>query len=191
LYNLWEEVVNIASSLDLSQEEDELVWQFNSSGVYSSQSLYAVINFRGVTPIYIPAVWSLVIPPRVHFLCLLSKNKLLTRDNLGKRKRVDDKTCLFCNELETIHHLFYDCVVAKRVWDAISEVVGFQIGLNFESMARCQLCNKKYGVVNMITSAACWSLWKVRNAICFQGDAWLGMKAIWCRLIPMMRCWSH
>jgi hypothetical protein len=65
-------------------------------------------------------------PPRVHFfLWLLSKNKLLTRDNLGKRRRVDDKTCLFCNELESVHHLFYECVVARRIWEAISEVVGF------------------------------------------------------------------
>jgi hypothetical protein len=76
--------------------------------------------------VYVPAVWSLLIPPRVHFfLRLLSKNKLLTRDNLEKRKGVDDKTCLFCNERETVHHLFYDCVVANRVWEAISEVVGF------------------------------------------------------------------
>jgi hypothetical protein len=110
LYNLWEEVVNIASSIELSGEEDELIWQFDSSGIYFSQSLYAVINFRGVTPVYVPAVWSLLIPPRVYFfLWLLSKNKLLTRDNLEKRKRVYDKTCLLCNEMETVRHLFYDC----------------------------------------------------------------------------------
>jgi hypothetical protein len=110
LYNLSEEVVNIASSIELSVEKDELIWQFDSSGIYSSQSLYAVINFRGVTPVYVPTVWSLLIPPRVHFFFwLLYKNKLLTRDNLEKRNRVYDKTCLFCNEMETVRHLFYDC----------------------------------------------------------------------------------
>jgi hypothetical protein len=48
LLHLWEEVVSIAEAIVLSGEEDVMVWQFHSSGVYSSQSLYGVINFRGV-----------------------------------------------------------------------------------------------------------------------------------------------
>lgn len=43
------------------------VWHFNSQGVYSSQSLYKVINFSGVTSVHVPAVWALKISPRVHF----------------------------------------------------------------------------------------------------------------------------
>jgi hypothetical protein len=44
-----------------------LVWQFQSSGIYSSQSLYAIINFRGVKPVYLPSVWKIIVPPRIHF----------------------------------------------------------------------------------------------------------------------------
>jgi hypothetical protein len=63
-----------------------------------------------------------MIPPRGHFfLCLLSKNKLLTRDNLDKRRELDDKTSLFCEEQESVHHLFFDCVVAKQVWLVVSK----------------------------------------------------------------------
>jgi hypothetical protein len=44
---------------------------------YSSQSFYAIINYRGITPIYIPAVWNIVLPPKVQlFMWLLSHNKL-------------------------------------------------------------------------------------------------------------------
>jgi hypothetical protein len=114
LFNLWEEVVSIASTVVLNEDNDEMVWQFHSSGVYSSHSLYKEINFRGVAPVYLPAVWKLSIPPRVHFfLWLASKNKLLTHDNLGKIRKVDDSTCLFCAETETAHHMMFDCVVAK------------------------------------------------------------------------------
>jgi hypothetical protein len=78
LFNLWEVVVGIAAALVLSGEEDEMICQFHSSGLYSSHSLYSMINFRGVTPVYIPAVWKLIIPHRVQlFLWLLSNNKLL------------------------------------------------------------------------------------------------------------------
>jgi hypothetical protein len=96
LFTLWEEVLNIASSIVLSNEDNEPLWRFHSSGVYSSQSLYRVINFSGVTPIYIPIVWKLRVPPRIYFfLWLLPNNKLLTRDNLEKRIKVEDTACLF------------------------------------------------------------------------------------------------
>jgi hypothetical protein len=40
----------------------------------------------------------------------------ITRDNLVKRQRVDDFTYVFCNEIETCQHLFFDCVVASNMW---------------------------------------------------------------------------
>jgi hypothetical protein len=97
----------------------------------------------------------------------------------GKRQTLDDYTCLFCTEKESIHHLFFDCVVARRMWDLVSQVIDVQIGSNFESMAKLWLCNKKFGVANVVSSVVCWSIWKLRNLICFQGVAWLGMKMLW------------
>jgi hypothetical protein len=64
---MWEGLVSIAESLVLTDEEDDYVWQFNSSRIYSSQSLYSVINFRGVTPVFIPTVWKIAVSPRIHF----------------------------------------------------------------------------------------------------------------------------
>lgn len=85
LFNLWLEIVQLASTIVFTEDEDASIWQFNSSGIYSSQSLYKIINFRGITPIHVPAVWHLKIPPRIQFfLWLLSKNKTLTRDNLSR-----------------------------------------------------------------------------------------------------------
>lgn len=36
LMNLWLEVVQLASTISFSDEDDSLVWQLNSNGVYSS-----------------------------------------------------------------------------------------------------------------------------------------------------------
>ena len=49
------------------------------------------------------------------------KNKLLTRDNLSKPKKVDGPSCLFCKEPETINHIFFECVIAKRTWSILSK----------------------------------------------------------------------
>jgi hypothetical protein len=87
LFSMWKEVLSIASSIVLTDEEDEPAWQFYSSRIYSSQSLYSVINFRGVIPVYVHVVWKLRIPSRIHFfIWLMSNNKLLTRDNLKKEE---------------------------------------------------------------------------------------------------------
>jgi hypothetical protein len=139
--------------MDFPDEDDALIWQHHSSGIYSSQSMYSIINFRGVSPVYVPSVWKLTVPPRVQlFLWLLSKNKILTRDNLEKRRPLDDKTCVFCSEPKMACHLFYDCIVARRAWQLISENLDVQVGVSYESVARLWLCNKKFGTLNMITS---------------------------------------
>jgi hypothetical protein len=43
---MWEELVNLVTIVEMSEEEDALIWQFQSNVVYSFQSLYNVINFR-------------------------------------------------------------------------------------------------------------------------------------------------
>jgi hypothetical protein len=98
----------------------------------------------------------------------MSKDKMLTRDNLSKKRRVGDTSCLFCGEEEFVSHLFFGCVVAKRAWEVLSVVLGVQVGANYESMTKLWLCNKKYAICNVFNSAVCWSLRKLR------------MHALWC-----------
>jgi hypothetical protein len=49
----------------------------------------------------------------MEFFLTETKNIILTRDKLEKRNEMDDLSCLFCSEAETVNHLFFDCVVAK------------------------------------------------------------------------------
>ena len=172
--NLWEEVFQIASSLILSTEDDSIIWNFDSSGKYSAQSLYDIVNDRGIKQLYTLVTWKIKVPPRIHiFLWLLANNRILTRDNLAKRREVQDKMCLFCSENESVNHLFFDCCVARQCWAVISEILQFEIGMNFESVGRCWINNKKMGMVNMLTSVVLWSLWKLRNALCFKEERWI------------------
>ena len=95
-------------------------------------------------------VWNLRIPPRIHiFFWLLSNNKTLTRTNLAKRKILEDISCLFCAEDESVHHLFFGCCVATLMWKHLYDIFNIQIGVNFESIARWWISNKKNSVLNM------------------------------------------
>jgi hypothetical protein len=165
---MWFDLVGIMENIVLSNNSDQIIWSFNSSDKFSVQSLYAIINHRGVMPAYEHVVRKVLIPPRVQiFLWLLAKNKVLTRDNLAKRREVSNKTCLFCNELETVHHLFFDCCVAKRIWLILSEFLELSGSWNFEFIATKWVAEKKHRCINIVTSTALWSIWNYRNKLCF------------------------
>ena len=77
------------------------------------------------------------LPPIVHiFLWLLANNKTLMHDNFTKCRRVEDRTCLFCSERESVMHLFFECIVSKHTWGVISQIFHIDIGNDFESFAR-------------------------------------------------------
>ena len=190
LADQWDLVVQLASTIEFKEEDDEMVWVFSSSGKYSSQSLYGVINFGGIRQIFTPAIWKILVPPRVHFfLWLLSKNKVLTRDNLVKRQKVDDLSCLFCEESESVNHLFFECVVARQIWRDIADVLNIKIESSYESIAGKWLSQKKFCLVNMVSSAVLWSIWKLRNFFVFQHGSWVGMPMFWSRLVIQLEMW--
>ena len=87
MFQKWLELCGVAESITCTDEADMMIQNLNSKEVYSAQALYAVISFRGVRPVYPPAIWDTKVPSRIHvFLWLLANNKLLTRDNLSKRR---------------------------------------------------------------------------------------------------------
>jgi hypothetical protein len=144
-----------------------------------------------VRQVFTPVVWKIKVPPRIHvFLCLVANNKFLTRDNLAKRKSLDDLSCLFYCENETASHLFFDCCVAKYMWMIVSEFLGIVVGDNLEFVAKLWVMGSKFKLINVCTTAVLWSIWKIRNDICFQVDQWMGMKKVLGRCGATLKNWS-
>jgi hypothetical protein len=118
-----------------------------------------VVNDRGVRQVFTPVVWKIKVPPRIHVLLwLVANNKVLTWDNLAKRKSLDDLSCLFYCENKTASHLFFDCCVAKYTWMIVSEFLGIVVGDNFESMAKPWVMCSKFKLINVCTTAVLWSI---------------------------------
>jgi hypothetical protein len=137
-------LTQLLSIVVLSDNKDESVWEMHSLGQYSVSSFYAMVNNRGVILVHTSAVWKLHIPPIIHvFLWLLENNKVLTRDILVKRIHIPDLSCLFCSELESVHHLFFIVLLPEIVWSTISDLLGACVGADFESVARWWLSNNK------------------------------------------------
>ena len=50
------------------------------------------------------------------FLWFLNRKEILTKDNLLKRRWVGCKKCVFCDENESVEHLFIKCSFARDIW---------------------------------------------------------------------------
>ena len=107
----WNELNNLVKQVALSDAPYQPIWILESSSKYSFKSFYKKINFflkgGGGSAEIKDDIWKIKVPPNIHiFLWLIYYNKSLTKDNLAKRRHVDDMSCVFYNEPETIQHLF-------------------------------------------------------------------------------------
>ena len=58
--------------------------------------------------------------------------------------------CVFCSDDETASHLFFDCVVAKEVWNMVSECFGSKLGTTLEVVCKFWVSQKKNSDINSI-----------------------------------------
>jgi hypothetical protein len=66
---------------------------------------------------------------------LLSNNKLATVDDLNKKGMAKPEAFCFCLEKENIAHLFFNCVVARAIWECVGKFLGINIGKDYISVA--------------------------------------------------------
>jgi zinc-binding in reverse transcriptase len=58
--------------------------------------------------------WESSIPFKIQIILWLpQQNRILTKDNLLKRKWKGDPKCVFCGSLEIVDHLFLHCTVSS------------------------------------------------------------------------------
>ncbi|TVU29837.1 hypothetical protein EJB05_21425, partial [Eragrostis curvula] len=78
-----------------------------------------------------------------------------------------------------------------KMWKEISGLLQLQVGADYIFVASLWLSNKKFTVTNMVSSAAMWSLWKLRNSLHFQRTIWRDMKSLglWKMMSSMLQQW--
>jgi hypothetical protein len=108
MMHMWEDLISVMEEVNLNDDTNALIWAYEKSGTYSSNSFYAIISYRGATPLYIPAIWNIKVPQKIHlFLWMLAHGKLATVDNLNRKAMSKPEQCCFCREKECISHLFF------------------------------------------------------------------------------------
>lgn len=186
----WNSLVFLLQGVQLTDCADGPVWILDSSGLYATKSFYTHINWGGVaTPIW-EKFWKIKVPHRfLVFVWLVIHNKILTRDNLSKRQVVEDISCLFCSEAETVNHLLCECIVADVTWQTIAEVFCFTTPKHISDLPRLWDCDNKKSIIGISVVATIWCLWTTRNDICFQGATWKDTRIILGKISRLLHHW--
>jgi hypothetical protein len=103
----------------LSEERDTFKWNLTESGQFSIKSLYAEL-LNGNTKFLRKYLWRLKVPLKIRiFMWFLNRKEILKKDILAKTNWTGCKKCAFCDEEETIDHLFIKCKLSSLVWRVV------------------------------------------------------------------------
>ncbi|XP_074266698.1 uncharacterized protein LOC141589979 [Silene latifolia] len=125
-------------------------------------------------------LWQL---PRPHtwkiLVCKILSSTLPLGDEFARRNIFMDYNCSLCkdsNSIESLNHLFRDCVVVKRLW------ASYPLGINADHANFVHFANWLIKCFSYFSSlddsstptslffSVLWSIWCTRNNIIFRGD---------------------
>lgn len=74
---------------------------------------------------------------------LVTKKKILTKNNIARKEQIGDNKCQFCNELESIDHVMVYCHFIRKIsfwmglcqehfidWNTADDIINFACSLN-------------------------------------------------------------
>jgi hypothetical protein len=139
-------------------------------------------------------IWKAEIPLKIKvFMWLLSKNAILTKDNLMKKNWQGDQHCKFCDQYENINHLFFDCSLARYAWSLTAWVIHADCRpTNIDQFwfwcGKYMPRNKNLHMVGL--AAFCWSIWLMRNNVCFEKKKVRSPTEIICSTSAFLKYWA-
>ena len=104
-----------------------------------------------------------------------------------------DSSCRFCNEFETLNHLFFSCPTTKVAWSIVARCIGADnIPNSLSQFWRwCQLwIPVKPQLHAFLLAAVCWAIWKARNDACFNAKLIHHPAEIICRACAFLSFWA-
>ena len=109
----------LLNSVQFNESDDEVLWYFTSSAVFSVKSCYTILNDGGHRSLFNRSIWKNAAPLKVKvFAWLTCHDKILSRDNLQKRGWTGSVSCNICSySIESFHHILLPCNVSRVIWD--------------------------------------------------------------------------
>jgi hypothetical protein len=187
----WLQLVGSILNVSLCEQRDSFIW--TSSKCFSVKAMYKDLMVGNAYNVNLDA-WKAKIPLKIKiFLWYLWNGVFLTKDNLAKRQWKGCTLCCFCSEHETIQHLFFDCLMTRLMWCAISVTFGVTKPANTANLFGPWLrsfSQKQRALALIGVTAFCWAFWFSRNEVVFQKSKSKSFLQVMFRGTFWIRGWS-
>jgi mannosylglycoprotein endo-beta-mannosidase len=166
----WMHLVGRLIEVNLTDTKDNFVWNLMTSKEFTVKSMY-LDYMTGHTRYLRKYIWKIKVPLKIRiFMWFLHRKVILTKDNLARRNWQGPKTCCFCDQDETIQHLFFQCPFAKVIWRIVHMAFGVSAPKNITNIFGNWLQGVDKRVKSQLRvgiSALLWAMWHVRNDLTF------------------------
>jgi hypothetical protein len=185
-----EAILNIPLSPNLPQ--DRVIWIGSKSGLFSVKSAYFIgrslkeeargqCSYVGNLPDIWKDLWNLKVPGKVKmFAWRACQNLLPTRENLCRRRVIQDPSCPCCGlAVESVIHCLWSCPAASDVWGDLRSCFQKCSSFQFSFMHLLEYCFQTFEkdkVELMLVVAR--NIWLRRNSLIFQGS-FLSPNRVW------------
>ena len=154
-----------------------LIWPKEKTGMYSVKSGYKLLcdwqneelnqpQISDIEKCFWRSIWKIKVPGKIkHFLWKACSNSLPTKENLMKRKILQDSMCQRClNGSEDVVHSLWSCEGLREVWNVEFGWV-CDLGVQWTSFSELlkRIQSKPHTVA--LFAAMAWSIWYHRNKL--------------------------
>ena len=116
-------------------------------------------------------VWKVKVPLKIKvFMWFVHKQVILTKNNLAKRNWTGSTRCSFCDQHESIKHLFLDCPLAKLLWYLVHIAFNFTPSNSIPTLFGTWINEVETNIARRIQVGVCalfWAMWNTRNDLIF------------------------
>jgi len=185
----WKDVQIIRNQRPMLSKEDSYCWSGTNHGLYIVKSGYDLCSRQNhkemfhnaqelpsVNPIF-QGIWSLYTALKIKvFLWKAVKGAVAVEDRLRTRGILINDGCSMCpDENETIHHILFQCSLARQVWalslmQSPSSGFGKSIFTNMNQVLHNCKNQSISKLLRYVSPWIIWTLWKNRNKVLFEGE---------------------
>lgn len=179
--------------VNLTAETDSIRWKLSVSGAFSVKSMYTDLINTGPIPRSIH-IWKIKVPLKIKvFMWFVHKGVILTKDNLAKRNWTGSKRCCFCDQEESIKHLFILCPLTKLLWRTLHVAFNIAPPLSLQHLFGDWLRGIDPKIAAHIRVGVCallWAIWNCRNDVAFNRQTLTNFLQVIFRASTWIRTWS-
>ena len=161
------------SSFQFSDVPDAQIWDLTDSGVFSIASAYHGLRHKQSEVQFSRWIWRPGLPLKCSILLWRIINGILPFDDVLMHMGFSlASKCPFCPAADSISHCFFECSLARSVWEHLSILLDFHVSSHDLKGFHFSIWNHRdpsSQIVNILPTVVCWSIWKVRNSFIHEG----------------------